>query len=425
MGKWHLGDFWDKKKAPPSLGPQPPPYAHPGQFGFDTWYATEASASSSMLNCGCFQPVENCDIGGGVLKNSSFDCTNYWYHCDQSKYPTGVCNITEKEMGDDSKFIVDKFDSWLDSVKGPFLALLWLHTVHVPHPAMPEWYNHATYPKKNGDYQGTIEQMDAQIGRLRQILQQRNIASNTMLWYTSDNGPHKHSAVNSVSLSGYDQDGNLFNGLRQCKGSIFEGGVRVPGILEWPDMIKSSQSTWMTAGVFDYLPTIMEVVHVVPDNTSWPLDGISLIGLINGSMHSRPKPMGLIQHSGSGKGNSKAWIEGDLKLVYNPSAGQCGWIDNKYSDKSAADTYYLFNMTSDITESVDLSNKLQSQFKEMKDSLAAWEESISKSRLQESRCASSSPASKAAYERGMKFINGRAVPYSEDVERDSGVYFED
>merc|ERR1719219_3252107 len=98
-------------------------------------------------------------------------------------------------------------------------------------------------------------------------------------------------------------------------------------------------------------------------------------------MHSRSKPMGLIQHGGSGKGNSKAWIEDDLKLVYNPSAGQCGWIDDKYSDKSAADTYYLFNMTSDITESVDLSKTLQPQFQSMKDSLAAWEESISKSRL--------------------------------------------
>lgn len=265
--------------------------------------------------------------------------------------------------------------------------------------------------------------MDAQVGHLRSILKERNISGNTMLWYTSDNGPHKQSAIDGVSLSGFDQNGKLFNGLRQCKGSIFEGGVRVPGILEWPDMIKSHRETWMPVGVFDYLPTVMEVVHVVPDNTSWPLDGISLIGLINGSMTTRPKPLGLIQHGGSGKGQSKAWMEGDFKLVYNPASGQCGWIDKIYSDKSAADTFYLFNLTSDITESKDLSKNFPTQFQAMKNSLAAWEESISHSREYESRCASSSPAARAAYNQGMKFVDGHAVPYSEDVERDSGVIF--
>lgn len=149
MGKWHLGDFWDKKKGNlQNSGPSPPTHAHPGQFGFDTWYATEASASSSMLNCGCFHPAKHCITGGGKYVDSSFDCTNYWYSCKESKYPTGVCNITDEEPGDDNEYIVNKFNSWLDSVDGPFMAVLWVHTVHVPHPSMPDWWNHATYPKK-------------------------------------------------------------------------------------------------------------------------------------------------------------------------------------------------------------------------------------------------------------------------------------
>ena len=160
----HLGDFWpfDPEDA---LPPGQPGFSRPGTAGFDTWYATKASASSSMLNCNCYPGATDCTAGGGVLGPSQLLCTNYWTNTDPnaSVYSTKVCNNTGKEPGDDSLFIVDHFEAWLheaDRVAKPWLALLWLHTMHVPHPAMPRWYNSVPYPSKNGDYQGTIAQMD-------------------------------------------------------------------------------------------------------------------------------------------------------------------------------------------------------------------------------------------------------------------------
>ena len=139
-----------------------------------------------MLNCNCYPGATDCAAGGGVLGPSKLLCTNYWTNTDPnaSIYTTKVCNNTGKEPGDDSQFIVDHFEAWLheaDRVAKPWLALLWLHTVHVPHPAMPKWYNSVPYPSQNGDYQGTIAQMDDQIGRLRMLLRDLGLANDTVV----------------------------------------------------------------------------------------------------------------------------------------------------------------------------------------------------------------------------------------------------
>ena len=75
---------------------------------------------------------------------------------------------------------MDAFESFVKRqtvAKRPFLAHLCLHSIHEPHPAMPEWYD--VY-KRDPDYLGTLSQMDLQFGRLMQILQENNISENTV-----------------------------------------------------------------------------------------------------------------------------------------------------------------------------------------------------------------------------------------------------
>jgi arylsulfatase A-like enzyme len=172
---------------------------HPGIHGYEQWHATEASAASSSPNCGCFPDdgKRQCITGGGKVNDSAFQCTNYWRPTDaaaprvecrsaSSSDRSCVTNLTTPIHGDDSKFIVDRMEDFLDSRKGaaaPFLATLWLHTVHSPHPATPEYF--AKYANSDdGDYLGTVSQMDHQIGRLRKMLK---LFNNTMLFFTSDN----------------------------------------------------------------------------------------------------------------------------------------------------------------------------------------------------------------------------------------------
>jgi hypothetical protein len=188
-----------------------------------------------------------CITGGGNYSSHTYACTNYWAPTDLSTTghkPTNpacsgantstlvgcVGNRTSKILGDDTLEIMNYFEEFLNRKgpgkpeQAPFLAVLWLHTNHMPHPAMPEWYN--AYIDANGqpagDYLGTISQMDNQIGRLRAMLKAHSVAENTAVWFTADNGPHTNGGGGCKGP--YARSSNqATNGLRQCKASLFEG----------------------------------------------------------------------------------------------------------------------------------------------------------------------------------------------------------
>jgi arylsulfatase A-like enzyme len=141
----------------------------------------------------------------------------------------------------------------------PFLMALWAHYIHLPHPAMPDNYR-AAVASGDPDYIGALAQFDAAVGRIRQVLRTHGVANNTLLWLTSDNGPHcKESPLMCGGPIGV---GRSNAGLRGCKASVWEGGIRVPGIVEWPAGIASHRSTTVPAVTMDILPTIMDILGV-------------------------------------------------------------------------------------------------------------------------------------------------------------------
>lgn len=198
----------------PSFAYQKWPVSNPGMHGFERFMSTESSSPTSTLNCGCNPDWklegQGCVVGGGVwTHNVSFACMNYWSPTDVNQSgpvtvdpkcrdpvtatPECVANLTVKQTGDDSSFIVDTFEHFLqlegypsiakrnslaageggdNATPRPFLAVLWLHTVHEPHAALPEFYHNYTDALGDParDYLGSITQMDVQVGRLRQLL---------------------------------------------------------------------------------------------------------------------------------------------------------------------------------------------------------------------------------------------------------------
>ena len=108
--------------------------------------------------------------------------------------------------------------------------MIWFHTPHWPVIASDE--QRARYPghsEVDQHFYGTLTAMDEQIGRLRETLRALNVEDDTMLWFCSDNGPARRDRE-------YDGPG-LTRGLRGHKGRMYEGGVRVPGLLVWPSAI--------------------------------------------------------------------------------------------------------------------------------------------------------------------------------------------
>lgn len=108
----------------------------------------------------------------------------------------------------------------------PFLAVVWFGSPHDPHIALEKDRQlYADQPEALQDYYGEITAMDRSIGMIRDALRRLSVGDNTILWYTSDNGPQGPLKRNRPGSSG---------GLRDRKGTLWKGGIRVPAIIEWP-----------------------------------------------------------------------------------------------------------------------------------------------------------------------------------------------
>ena len=121
-----------------------------------------------------------------------------------------------------------------------------------------------------------ITAMDRSIGVLRDYLQKEGLRDNTLVWYCGDNGTPASAARTGMTVRGQ-------------KGTMYEGGILVPGVMEWPARIKPSRSTHFGSVTSDILPTLCDLAdQPLPDR---PLDGISLASMIDGTMQVRQSPM--------------------------------------------------------------------------------------------------------------------------------------
>ena len=138
--------------------------------------------------------------------------------------------------------------------------------------------------KKYAGYYREITLLDQQVGRLRNELKSMGIANNTILWYCSDNG-----GLVKVTSGG-----------REKKGSVYEGGLRVPAVLEWPAR-KLKGRTAVPVSTCDMYPTLMAMAGVKWD-APHPLDGIDVSDIISGKVEKRSKPMGFWHKFQGGQG---------------------------------------------------------------------------------------------------------------------------
>ena len=167
--------------------------------------------------------------------------------------------------------------------------------------------------------------------------------------------------------------------------SLYEGGIRVPGILEWPAMIKHNSATWYPAYVSDYLPTLLELTGVQHAHPDWAADGISLLPLIkrlaaapnSNDTSSRPAEHPLFFKLGK----QVALIDNDWKIIENPSAGHC-----KPQPKTSFKGRMLFHLGDDPTESRDLAKSQAAVFATMAARLDAYMQGVAASQTNESGC---------------------------------------
>jgi arylsulfatase A-like enzyme len=293
--------------------------------------------------------------------------------------------------GEGSQVTVDaaiEFIRGAASRKQPFLVLVWFGSPHAPHEALDQDRRlYADQPEKLQHFYGEITAMDRAIGRLRRELRTLGIAENTLFWYNSDNG-----AI-PVGSTG---------GLAGGKGTVDEGGIRVPGIIEWPARIGKPRTSFLPCGTVDIYPTLVEIAGVRVRNQVQPLDGISLVPLIGDRTKSRRKPLGFWVYpvSGIGVNSTKLLEEMRTRQAAGPPEpdpgkitgrypeenlpGPAAWIDGDYklhrrAPKEVRAEYKLFDLNKDPQEKTDLAAGEPQRVERMKGELADWQRSVIRS----------------------------------------------
>ncbi|MEY4384984.1 MAG: Arylsulfatase, partial [Verrucomicrobiota bacterium] len=182
----------------------------------------------------------------------------------------------------------------------PFFMNVWIHESHTPHrptnESMEQW-KHLDEQKQV--YAAVITDGDNDVGKVLAALKETGVESNTIVLFSSDNGPEwtnenkKISTDKTVGLTGYDTYYSVgeTGGLRGRKRSLFEGGVRVPFIVRWPGHITAGSSNVKTAfTAVDLLPTLCAAAGATLPN-DYSGDGENLLAAFNGKEAARTRPI--------------------------------------------------------------------------------------------------------------------------------------
>ncbi len=334
FGKWHLG--WLEHDRPRDRGHYSPPRFH----GFDVTFATTSAVPTWDPT---IAPWKIWGREKGDPWNRGFP------------YLQNGKRVTENLEGDDSRIIMDRVIPFIRSTNErgeAFLAIVWFHTPHEPVVAGPEYL--AMYSdiqdERQRHYFGAITAMDEQIGRLRHELLDLGIAQDTVLFFTSDNGASGKEVADGIASNGP---------LRASKHWHYDGGIRVPSLVEWPGKIAPGSKNASPTGTVDYLPTVVDIAGwSMPESArSIPLDGQSFRHALEGRQASRANGIvsGYMRLASGEQGI--AYIEGDWKLI-RPK--------NK-------DVFELYNLAEDPSENNDVIEERPDLAKTMAAKLAAWE----------------------------------------------------
>jgi arylsulfatase A len=216
IGKWHLGHV--------------APYWPPTDHGFDYFFGIPYS--HDMLPLALYT-----DRGHGNIKS------------EPVVYPE-----LQRRFFDQAEQYID------EQGKNPFFLLLALSAPHLPEHPNAEFAGHSA-----GAYGDVVEEIDAGVGRLLAGLKRRGIDEDTLVIFTSDNGPWFEGSS---------------GGLRDRKGGgAFDGGYRVPGIFRWPGTIKPAQVNHSVVSSVDFLPTFCALAGKAPPR-GVELDGINITDVL-------------------------------------------------------------------------------------------------------------------------------------------------
>lgn len=313
VGKWHLGYEPDR---------------HPMSRGFDEFFGFPGGAHSYVNS--------EASPGNPIMR--------------------GRERVVEKEyltdaFGREAAAFIDRH------AKSPWFLYLAFNAVHGPMDAAPRYAER--FPNLTGGrktYATMLTSMDDAIGRVLTRLRELKLEENTLIFFVADNGGPE--SVNSSD-----------NGpLRGSKGSAWEGGIRVPFMMQWKGRIPAGKVYDQPAIQIDFLPTALAAARVTVQ-PEWKLEGVDLLPYLRGEKTGSPHDALFWRF-----GEQMAVRKGDWKLVRSSGDQKedRGENDPRRSAASHPQGAKLYHLGQDIGETTDLAAREPAKVKELADAWMAW-----------------------------------------------------
>jgi len=298
FGKWHLGSLSKEDNLD---------HPFPIDQGFDYFFGTETNAQPSHLN-----PVNFIRNGKKLSEQKGYSC----------------------------QIIADDIIKWLENKSGenPYFLEVAFHEPHKK-VASPENLiaHYPNYTKADAEYLANVENLDLAVGRIYKYLEKTGQLKNTFILFTSDNGSYRDAS----------------NGeLKGVKSYVYEGGIRVPGIVFCPKLPQKGVRIHEPAGVVDIFPTLNDITDA---NTSSEkeMDGTSIFELLEGKDFKRTKPLFWFFYRTSPE---IAMRIDDMMIMGKdhdtiPRTHSFTKPDMEYIREITLDEYELYDLTNDIKQS--------------------------------------------------------------------------
>ena len=261
------------------------------------------------------------------------------------------------------------------AAKKPFFINLWMHEPHTPFHTVPkyEWRFRDMKSREDQIYASVISHADDRIGEVLAALDRLKLTENTLVIFSSDNGPARATKPTTLDLHydtatgagwGIAASKGITAGRKGYKAALFEGGINVPFIARWPGKIPSGKldNTSLISAV-DLLPTFCELAGVTPPEGYVP-DGVNQVDVLKGKASAvRTKP--LFWKMGGDKNSAFHWANYAV-------------VDRQWKLLTTADAkrVELYDIAADALETRDVATEKPEVVKELIAKLERWKSTL-------------------------------------------------
>jgi arylsulfatase A len=358
IGKWHLGLDWAQARGRPapeangieathqnwSVDFTRPIAGGPTSVGFDYFFGISAS-----LDMVPYTFIENDRVTVVPTVERSFPMT--LGRAGQTRRGPGTPEFEAEGVLPE---LVRRATAYIDRRAGdaragkPFFLYLPLNSPHTP--ILPT----ASFRGQSGisPYADFVMETDWAVGQVLDALDQRGLAENTLVFFTSDNGCSPAAGIPQLEAAGHKPNGPL----RGTKADIWEGGHRVPFIVRWPGQVKAGTTGDQLISLVDFMATCADLLGVkLPDDAGE--DSVSFLPALRQSS-GPPGREALVHHSINGKFSIR---QAQWKLCLTPGSG--GWSSPKDAEavKLNQPSIQLYDIATDLAEA----NNVQAQHPEV------------------------------------------------------------